>query len=44
MADTIPDVHTSVPTPPPVVNMKYLLFLQQVETLINGLLLLRLNL
>ena len=42
MADTIPEVHSSVPTPTPAVSMKNSLFLQpttsdEVETHINGL-------
>ena len=42
MADTIPDVHSSVPTPPPAVSIKNSLFLQpttsdKVETVINAL-------
>ena len=42
MADAIPDVHSSVLTPPPVISMKNLIFLQpttsdEVETVINAL-------
>ena len=42
MADAIPDVHSSVLTPPPVISMKNSIFLQpttsdEVETVINAL-------
>ena len=42
MTDAIPDVHSSVLTPPPVISMKNSIFLQpttsdEVETVINAL-------